>query len=991
MIFRFLIAAVALIGAPLLPTIVAAADGPSTDPILRIETGQHTAPIHALAISPDGAQVATTGDDKTIRIWRTADGEPIETIRVPIGSGDEGILYSLAFSPSGRALLAGGISGVEWSGRNQVYIVRPTEGEISTAIPLSGVVRRIAYGEADGETRIGFALSAAKGGAIQIRNAKGKILFQDLEFEGAPSWLDFTPEGHLAVVETGGRLRVYDAQDFSLRTHKLAGDQPAIVRPSPDGTMLAVGYYGRRSVDVFDARTFRTVATLAGNVIGGKPHLNAVTWRASGGRQELWAGGAFANAEGLTIVRRWPNVSDPGLYIDIPVSEDAVTALETTPGGMVIFAASDPIWGAIDGSMKVRYAGKRQGPDFRLVYDRAFAVSPDGQEIAFSFEQRGTIGTVAFKPETSLLRQVSANEQKAIADRWTKPAPPAGLQNWRISEKPTLNGAPLNLLRNERSLAADQVGEHIIIGADRGIYAFSKLGKRVARTVLNAAAFGIIALDDNRFIAALGDGTLRWYRLEGDKLSESGAFFLSRDQLKWLAWTPDGRFAHSENGGQELAGYHINRGGKEEAEWAEFSQHYRTYFDPEAVRIALTTGTAPTLETEVASTLSTPQIELLAFCPVSDGVEQDCVEAKLAKRGLGAILEAEEPSAPEAGARAVTSGTDAVLLKFKVSEYGDKLASVDVFQNGRTTGRTTRGLGAIEDAESEEDPGLEITRLIPLRIGLNRLQVRAYNSAGVYGLSDELELFRPEEGQTEQPTLHVLVVGADSYDPAIGPLAFAKSDAETILNEVSQSLPDVYADVKTEPLYNEDVTREGVLEAMQRIAERSAPEDAVLVYFAGHGVQTDDGVYRYVTPEITTREQLLTRSVDQDAIIEGLSGLQAQNVLLMLDTCYSGSFPAAAAGTINNETGFMVLSASNKVEEALDGYDGQNGVFAYAVKQALGGAAAGPTGMTDATNLGTYVRDLVPILAQERSHTQRPQLQIQRSSNPFPVAQRQIQ
>ena len=251
-----------------------------------------------------------------------------------------------------------------------------------------------------------------------------------------------------------------------------------------------------------------------------------------------------------------------------------------------------------------------------------------------------------------------------------------------------------------------------------------------------------------------------------------------------------------------------------------------------------------------------------------------------------------------------------------------------------------------------------------------------------------MELFRPAEGQTEQPKLHLLVVGADSYDPSIGPLTYAKSDAQTILQEVERALPDLYASMTPEPLYNDDVTREGVLAAMERIAQRSKPEDAVLIYFAGHGVQTDDGVYRYVTPEVTTREELLTRSIDQDAIIQGLSGVQAQNVLLMLDTCYSGSFPAAAAGTINNETGFMVLSASNKVEEALDGYDGQNGVFAYAVRQALGGAAAGPTGLIDATNLGTYVRDLVPILAQERNHTQRPQLQIQRSLNPFPVAQR---
>ena len=118
-----------------------------------------------------------------------------------------------------------------------------------------------------------------------------------------------------------------------------------------------------------------------------------------------------------------------------------------------------------------------------------------------------------------------------------------------------------------------------------------------------------------------------------------------------------------------------------------------------------------------------------------------------------------------------------------------------------------------------------------------------------------------------------------------------------------------------------------------------------------------------------------------------LGRIKAQNVLLMLDTCYSGAFPAEAAGTISNETGLMVLSASNTVEEALDGYDDKNGVFAYALLQALSGKAAGPTGVVDATSVGLYIRDVVPQLAEEKRHSQRPQLFIARSTAPFPLTE----
>jgi WD40 repeat protein len=66
-----LVAAAVLLGAP------SAAYGqqrPSSEPILRVETGMHTAPIVRAAADAAGRIFATASADKTVRLWSLADG-----------------------------------------------------------------------------------------------------------------------------------------------------------------------------------------------------------------------------------------------------------------------------------------------------------------------------------------------------------------------------------------------------------------------------------------------------------------------------------------------------------------------------------------------------------------------------------------------------------------------------------------------------------------------------------------------------------------------------------------------------------------------------------------------------------------------------------------------------------------------------------------------------------------------------------------------------
>jgi WD40 repeat protein len=67
-------------------------------PIPMLDTGGHTAIIRDIAFTPDGRQIVSASDDKTIRVWDVASGKTVRTIR------GEAALVHLAGSPdSGHA------------------------------------------------------------------------------------------------------------------------------------------------------------------------------------------------------------------------------------------------------------------------------------------------------------------------------------------------------------------------------------------------------------------------------------------------------------------------------------------------------------------------------------------------------------------------------------------------------------------------------------------------------------------------------------------------------------------------------------------------------------------------------------------------------------------------------------------------------------------------------------------------------------------------
>lgn len=93
----------------------------------------HTKTVLAAGFSPEGEYLATSGEDKTLRIWDTATGRNLHTIRV------DSPIHSLAWSPDGGRLALGDRAGC-------LIIWEPTAGgAILSACGHAGTVTSIAW------------------------------------------------------------------------------------------------------------------------------------------------------------------------------------------------------------------------------------------------------------------------------------------------------------------------------------------------------------------------------------------------------------------------------------------------------------------------------------------------------------------------------------------------------------------------------------------------------------------------------------------------------------------------------------------------------------------------------------------------------------------------------------------------------------------------------------------------------------------------------
>src|SRR5262249_50663882 len=132
------------------------------------------------------------------------------------------------------------------------------------------------------------------------------------------------------------------------------------------------------------------------------------------------------------------------------------------------------------------------------------------------------------------------------------------------------------------SLAIAPDKSNFILGTAWYVRKYNAQGKFLWRTAVTGVAWGVTyAEDGNVVIAALGDGTIRWFKAEDGK--EILSLFVHKDDKRWVGWSPGGYYAASP-GGEDLIGWNVNRSATEAPDFFSAARFRNTFYRPDVVQ-----------------------------------------------------------------------------------------------------------------------------------------------------------------------------------------------------------------------------------------------------------------------------------------------------------------------------------------------------------------------------------------------------------------------
>ena len=201
-----------------------------------------------------------------------------------------------------------------------------------------------------------------------------------------------------------------------------------------------------------------------------------------------------------------------------------------------------------------------------------------------------------------------------------------------------------------------------------------------------------------------------------------------------------------------------------------------------------------------------------------------------------------------------------------------------------------------------------------------------------------------------QAKVYLVSVGIANYPGTKNDLRISDNDAKTIA-KVFQSTKDAYSIV----LVNEQATKSALLSSMHTAFADAESDDAVILYFSGHGTP---GAFVCYDGELTYQH-----------IFKMLKGCKASRKMIIADACFSGKMRTTNKQSANYNSQNVMLFLSSRTNETSMETPFQNSMFTIFLERGLrGGADKNKDRSITACELYNFVHQGVVEASKNKQH-----------------------
>ena len=261
--------------------------------------------------------------------------------------------------------------------------------------------------------------------------------------------------------------------------------------------------------------------------------------------------------------------------------------------------------------------------------------------------------------------------------------------------------------------------------------------------------------------------------------------------------------------------------------------------------------------------------------------------------------------------------------------------------------------------------------------GTNTFSATASNNDNIESDPQSVELF--SEHVTKSSTCYVLSVGINQYKNNKLNLNYARPDAESFTKLMNGKSALLYKDIKLSTLYDQDATRQKILDKLDELATKINQEDVFIFYYAGHGSMVDNRFYFIPTESLRLYDagSLNKEAIDAGLLQDKFKKIKALKQLIIMDACQSGGSvellatrganEEKAIAQLSRSAGIHVLASAGSEQFATEFAELGHGLFTFVLMKALQGEADGSPkdGKVTIYELKSYIDDQVPEMTRK--------------------------